>query len=123
MITNKTKKEFKNILMKYEEQDGEFEPSNIIIPFNKINEVVTQLLTTSNKRTFFKKHYRLIGKALYKAKYDDIQSYNQDSSNVFNAKSQQWGDCVRSIIDLFEEDYTCFDYKRDLFDYVLGIKK
>lgn len=76
-----------------------------------------------SKRIFFKEHYKLIGKALYQAKYDDIQSCNQDSCNVFNAKSQQWGDCVRSIISLFERDYRNFDYKRDLFDWTLGIKK
>ena len=76
-----------------------------------------------DKRIFFKEHYKLIGKALYKAKYDDLESFNQDSISVFNAKSHQWGECVRNIIEMFENDYTCFDYKRDLFKYVLGIKK
>ena len=72
-----------------------------------------------NKRIFFEEHYELIGKALYKAKYDDTPSQTHRDCEIFNTKSQQWGDCVRNIIAVFEKDYKCFDYKRDLFYYVL----
>jgi len=43
----KIRKEFREILMEYERQDGEFEPCNIIIPFNKINDIVVELLTAT----------------------------------------------------------------------------
>ena len=43
------REDFRNILMYYERQDGEFEESNVIIPFDKVDGIVEKLLEAINK--------------------------------------------------------------------------